>query len=249
MSITSEMQRLHTNINNIRENTDSILEAIANKGVTVPSGSKLDDVPGLIAQIPYGSNIIGGKAYKTVRMPDGKVWMAENLDFKFCNISGSGSPTTPNAWYYNNDETTYGWDGYKCGLLYNWYAVKFLTDYRSDLCPGWHVPTKAEWDALVTACGGASVAGTKLKALDGSAGTNWPSGWNGTNDYVFGLLPAGRRNSSNFDYVGISAILWTSTVYSSSNAYRYIFSTDSSTLLDDDYKEYGNSLRLVKDVQ
>lgn len=51
MSIVSEIKRLHNNVINLRENTDSILEAIANKGVEVPSGSKLDDCPRLIGQI------------------------------------------------------------------------------------------------------------------------------------------------------------------------------------------------------
>ena len=94
---------------------------------------------------PYTQNI-GGKDYNCVKMPDGKVWMAENLDFKFSgvDIGPSDSPSSPSAWYYNNDEATYGIDGTrKCGLLYNWHAVKHLNDHRSTLCPGWHVPTGA----------------------------------------------------------------------------------------------------------
>lgn len=142
---------------------------------------------------PTGFDVIGGKKYKTVQMPDGKIWLAENLDFKFCNIGGSGgTPSTPYAWYYNNDESTYGWNGYKCGLLYDWYAAKVLNDNRSELCPGWHVPTTTEFNTLATACGGAAIAGAKLKALDGSAGTGFPSGWNGTDDYGFGALPTGE---------------------------------------------------------
>lgn len=237
MSIASEITRLQ----GVKAD---ILTAIGNKGVTVPAGSALDDCPGMIASI--GLDVIGGKTYKTVVMPDGKEWLAENLDFKFCNIGGGGSPTTPTAWYYNDDESTYGWNGYKCGLLYNWYAVKFLNDNRSELCPGWHVPTSTEWDELIISCGGASVAGAKLKALDDSAGPNWPSGWNGTDDYGFGILPSGRC-SGIFEYVGYRAIIWTSTEYSSSNSYRFIFDNSSSIIPDDDYKEYGNSLRLVKD--
>jgi hypothetical protein len=45
--------------------------------------------------------------------------------------------------------------------LYNWYAV--VDD--NGLCPqGWHVPSDAEWDTLVTYLGGKDVAGNKLKA-------------------------------------------------------------------------------------
>ena len=191
--------------------------------------------------------VIGGKTYKTVQMPDGKIWLAENLDFKFCNIGGSGTPTTPNAWYYDNDESTYGWNGYKCGLLYNWYASKFLNDNRSELCPGWHVPTKDEWDALVTACGGASTAGTKLKALDGSAGTNWPIGWNGTDDYVFGTLPAGRYNGS-FSVVGSYARFWSITEYDNIRAYCRNLDTSASIGLDYYDNVNGYSIRLVRDA-
>lgn len=313
MSITSEMQRLRTNINNIRENTDSILEAIANKGVTVPSGSKLDDVPGLIASIsggggggaPYLKNImpttgvkvvdengyiggdflgvyypntnyynnfavvvpgadysnmglgsvtfvdttvtIGGRVYRTVTI-GGATWLAENLDYKFsgCGIGGGGTPTTPNAWYYNNDEATYGIDGVrKCGLLYNWYAVKLLNDNRNDLIPGWHVPTNDEWTVLANAVGGTGVAGTRLKAVDGASDGSWPAGWNGTDDYGFKVLPAGRYYGS-FGHVGSYAYFWTFTE-SGSYAYYRLFDTGAAMSQRTDYKDRGFSVRLVKD--
>ena len=44
MSISSEISRISGNIS-------ASLTAVANKGVTVPSGSTSDDLPGLIAQI------------------------------------------------------------------------------------------------------------------------------------------------------------------------------------------------------
>lgn len=190
--------------------------------------------------------VIGGKAYRTVQMPDGKIWLAENLDFKFCNIGGSGTPTTANAWYYNNDETTYGWNGYKCGLLYNWYAAKILNDHRSELCPGWHVPTKDEYDALATACGGFSTAGTKLKALDGSAGTGFPSGWDGTDDYGFSLLPAGGYTGSFLD-IGAYGILWSITD-NSTIAHGINCGVSSNVSNFNDPKDMAYSIRLVRDA-
>lgn len=191
---------------------------------------------------------IGGRVYKTVTI-GGVTWLAENLDYKFsgCGIGGGGAPSTPNAWYYNNDEATYGIDGTrKCGLLYNWHAVKLLNDNRSELIPGWHVPTNEEWSALVNAVGGTSIAGTRLKALDGSAGGSWPANWKGTDDFGFGILPAGYYNGS-FLSVGSGAYFWTSTEGSSSNAFTRYFSTGSSMYSDPSNKYYGFSVRLVAD--
>ena len=307
MSITTEIQRLHTNINSIRGNTGSILEAIANKGVTVPSGSKLDDCAGLIASITGGggsfeadnivnivpinkmavvdsngyigfdltnffqyrgstyyynyailstgddfsskglgqvtfytpaSNNIGGRVYNTVII-GGKEWLAENLDFKFSGLAFGQSGTSssePRGNYYQNYSSSYG----KYGILYNWIAVKYLEDNKSSLIPGWHVPTTAEWDALATAVGGTSVAGTKLKST-----TDWSSGA-GTDDYGFSALPAGYYNGS-FNNLGSYARFWTATDSSSSNAYRRNFDTGASMDSNDYYKDNEYSVRLVKD--
>lgn len=248
MSIASEITRLQ----GVKAD---ILTAISDKGVTVPSGSALDDCPGLIDSISATNyKVIGGREYRTVLMPDGKEWLAENLDLKFCNIGGAGNTTSANAWYYDNDEGTYGWNGYKCGLLYNWYAVKLLNDNRADLCPGWHVATKNETDALAIACGGSagtSNIGNKLKALDNSVTPSWPSGWNGTNDYGFSVLPAGFRDGSNYSFanIGTRTDLWTSDEYNSSRAYSYTISADGAMRTGgNDDKKYGFAVRLVRDT-
>ena len=303
MSIASEITRLQ----GVKTN---ILQAISDKGVEVPSGSKLDDCPDLIASIsgggggggvPYLKNImpttgvkvvdengyiggdflgvyypstnyynnfavvvpgadysnmglgsvtfvdttttIGGRVYRTVTI-GGATWLAENLDYKFsgCGIGGGGSPTTPNAWYYNNDEATYGIDGArKCGLLYNWYACKLLNDNRSDLIPGWHVPTNDEWTALSNAVGGMGVAGTRLKA----ANVDWATSWGGTDDYGFGVLPAGYYGGS-FNFVGYYARFWTITE-SGSYAYYRGFDAGATMYQISFNKDLGHSVRLVKD--
>ena len=204
---------------------------------------------GRVTFITPGSADIGGRTYRTVNI-GGVTWLAENLDFKFsgCNIGGSGTPSTPNAWYYNNDEATYGIDGTrKCGLLYNWYACKLLNDNRSELVPGWHVPTNDEWTALANAVGGTSTAGTKLKA----ANVSWATSWGGTDDYGFGVLPAGHFDGS-FRSVGSGANFWTITENGGGAIYRY-FGT-GATMYQGMYqgtrsKDYGYSVRLVKDSQ
>lgn len=201
---------------------------------------------GQVRFITPGTSDIGGRTYRTVNI-GGVTWLAENLDFKFSgvDIGPSGSPSSPSAWYYNNDEATYGIDGTrKCGLLYNWYAVKLLNDNRNTLIPGWHVPTNDEWTALANAVGGMSTAGTKLKA----ANVSWATSWGGTDDYGFGALPAGRRYSGSFGSVGSYASFWTATEDSSSSAYSRYFGTGAS--MNSSYSNKTDnafSVRLVKD--
>ena len=110
--------------------------------------------------------------------------------------------------------------------------------------PGWHVPTTAEWDALANAVGGTGVAGTRLKA----ANVSWATSWGGTDDYGFGVLPAGRRYSGSFDSLGSRANFWTATELSSARAYYRSFNTDASMLSGDGGKpNVAFSVRLVKD--
>lgn len=192
-----------------------------------------------------GEVVIGGRTYRTVVI-GGNEWLSENLDFKFSglvvgNTSGASS-SQPRGNYYNNDEATYGVNGNKYGLLYNWIAVKYLENNKSSLIPGWHVPTTDEWDLLATAVGGASVAGTKLKSS-----TDWLSGA-GTNDYDFSALPAGYYYGI-FGGLGTKANFWTSTEYNSTNAWYRGFATNASMDSYNPSKADQYSVRLVKDSE
>lgn len=196
---------------------------------------------GQVTLLTPGEDEIGGKTYRTVTIGS-QTWLAENLDFKFsgCNIGGSELPSTPNVWYYKNDEATYGWEGKKYGLLYNWYAVKLLNDNKSTLIPGWHVPSTTEWDALANAVGGASTAGTVLKST-----TEWASGA-GTDDYGFTAFPSGGYNGS-FYVTGTYARFWTPVEDSGKYAFSRDFSEGASLILNNGDKHDGYSIRLVKD--
>lgn len=199
---------------------------------------------------------IGGRRYPVVKIGN-QLWMAENLDYKFeyngstLPIGPSGTPSTPAAWYYSNNEDAYGIDGtYKCGLLYNWYATKYLDDNKATLLPnGWHVPSRTEFDTLATAVGGTSAAGTKLKALDNSIATGFPSGWNGTDEYGFKALPAGDRLNGGFDDFGTYCNFWSNYEYSSSHGYNYYITSASDLQGGYAIKSYAISLRLVKSLE
>ena len=213
-----------------------------NFAVVVP-GADYSDVGLGTVTFADTTTTIGGRVYRTVTI-GGATWLAENLDYKFsgCGIGGGDTPTTPNAWYYNDDEATYGIDGTrKCGLLYNWHAVKLLNDNKDSLIPGWHVPTTTEWDKLANAVGGAATAGTVLKST-----TDWTSGA-GTDVYGFAALPAGTQISDSYYGLGSNANFWTADEYSSTEVYFRYFTTDASMGSSYIRKARSYSVRLVKD--
>ncbi|MDR0330104.1 MAG: hypothetical protein LBH93_00100, partial [Chitinispirillales bacterium] len=107
-----------------------------------------------------------GQVYRIVKMPDGRWWMAENLNYDV----GDGSRV------YDTDPL----NAEKYGRLYDWESAKRAAP------DGWHLPTRTEWQSLIDASGGDAIAGKKLKAA-----TGWAGGGNGTDDYGFAALPGG----------------------------------------------------------
>jgi uncharacterized protein (TIGR02145 family) len=159
----------------------------------------------------------GEKLYKYVEI-NGQTWMAENLNF---NADGSKC--------YDEDEG-------KCadyGRLYDWAtAMNLEASCNSSVCSsqiqlkhqgvcpsGWHIPSGAEWQALVDFAGGGGTAGTKLKST---------SGWNahatygdGTDDYGFSALPGGFGTSDGyFNYAGDHGSWWSASEDYSDYAYN-----------------------------
>lgn len=153
---------------------------------------------------------IGGRDYKVVQIGN-QLWMAENLDWKFNTLNFRDSSNNPldtttaiQAAYYNYDESTYGVNGNKYGLLYNWYAVDYLNQHLADLRvpDGWHVATMYDWNTLINTCG--ENPGTKLKTT-----TDWNDG-NGINYYGFSAIPAGGWYNP-FASINSYGDLWTSS--------------------------------------
>ena len=184
---------------------------------------------------------IGGRDYLTVKIGN-QQWLAENLDYMFDGLVFNPSDwnsTTRNCCYFHGGQTPYK-SGY--GMLYNGYAMKYLNDNCATLLPsGWHVPSKSEFSTLITAVGGTSVAGKKLKSTSG-----WASG-NGTDDYGFTALPAGA-----LFYYGawtgddVMTGYWTSTANGNTKSYRYRIQGGDEINESIYDNKYGYSLRLVK---
>lgn len=190
---------------------------------------------------------IGGKEYPIVDMPDGRKWLGLNLDYAWDGlpVGGSGMPSTQNAWYNFNSESTWGWNGYKCGLLYNGAAISYLETNKATLIPGWHVPTYDEWGALFTAIGGTSTGGTKLKATDTVAYQMYQADWNGTDDYGMSILPSGYLWASDSFVNGAN----NGSRYAMTDTGRYAgFSSSANTGIWTHNSAEGIAIRLVKDT-
>jgi len=162
-----------------------------------------------------------GKKYKVVKIGT-QTWMAENLNY---NANGSKC--------YSNQES----NCQKYGRLYNWNTAKTA-------CPkSWHLPSKSEWDVLVSAVGGEKTGGKYLKATNG-----WNSNGNGEDKYGFSALPGGSSYSGgSFVNVGYNGDWWSASEYNSDLAYNRGMGYDSE---DADYGYNGkNHLFSVRCLQ
>jgi uncharacterized protein (TIGR02145 family) len=114
----------------------------------------------------------GGESYEAVLIGT-QTWMAENLN-------------------YYGQNGLYDWSAaMNIDAIYNTSLWEGSDVEHQGICPpGWHIPSRAEWSALVTFAGGSSTAGAKLKATSG-----WASWNNGTDDYGFSALPEGDGSS------------------------------------------------------
>jgi uncharacterized protein (TIGR02145 family) len=170
--------------------------------------------------ITFTTNIedVDGNSYSIIIIGS-QSWSVENLRVTHYN-DGSQIPniTDNSEWkflatgaycWFENDAASFK-NTY--GALYNWYVAN-----TGKLCPiGWHVPTDAEWNTLITYLGGESSAFIKLKE---SGTTHWSSpNTDATNESGFTALPGGKRASfapnggfPEFAGMGYSGFWWSST--------------------------------------
>ncbi len=209
-----------------------------------------------------------GKTYKTVKMPDGKTWMAENLNYK---MEGSMC--------HGNDASNCN----KYGRLYTW-------DAAMKACPsGWHLPSNGDFNTMLKAVGnGASKKlrasswgktwtsyeavcaryacsygyGSTIRDCSGSDRCDCGSGESiclenkrekvnydsrGSDSFGFSVLPAGNYNSYNeeFNYLGEYAHFWSSTENLSDCAFFLIVNVNYA-YVHNDLKTYGSSVRCLQ---
>ncbi len=165
-----------------------------------------------------------GQSYKTVVIGD-QVWMAENLNYKVYP-----------SYCFDNEESN-------CelyGRLYAWSAAM-------SACPsGWHLPSKDEFETLLSAVGGQEFAGKKLKSSEG-----WNGDGNGTDAYGFSALPACKSQiSGSCDGIGYCTHFWSSTIADDAekNPYNmYLYHNQAKASLTSNWdREEGYSVSCVK---
>lgn len=174
----------------------------------------------------YFTDSRDGQRYKTVRIGT-QTWMAENLNY---NVS-------PGSWVYDNNPS----NAAIYGRLYNWNTAKKVCP------PGWHLPSDAEWNILITYLRTKGAPGNQMK----EAGTsNWLAPNDGaTNSSGFSALPGGDCNyKGQFFRKGNSAYFWSSSSGNLDHAwYRCLDNTSNSVSQDQQYIGQGYSIRCVKD--
>jgi len=198
------------------------------------SFTTLENIPGTV--------VIGTQRWKdanldisTYRNGDNITYAANATDWNNATSAGLG------VWcYYNFDAA----NNAVYGKLYNWYAVN---DSRGLAPLGYHVPTETEWDTFLSYLGGNPGAGGKIKTTGTSL---WASPNTGaTNSSGFNGLPGGYTFSGGF-YSTATAVgfWWSASQYSSSRAWTYnVSNADSNIRKSDNDKNFGFSVRLIKD--
>lgn len=163
-----------------------------------------------------------GKVYKTVLMPDGKWWSSENLAYAGYGVD------------YNNNIANRA----IYGRLYT------KADAVLALPSGTHIPSAAEWDALIASCGGTAIAGSRLKASSSLWSTN-----TGTDNYGFAALPSGYGSSDgSFGALGDTAYIQSSTSNAGQGYWTYrISATNTTAGQDDAYVAFKFPVRFIVD--
>ena len=186
-----------------------------------------------------------GYTYTTVQIGS-QCWFKENLRTeKYRNGNAILTNIDDNTWTTTTSgaQAVYGQGTANAatnlatyGRLYNSYAV---SDARG-LCPtGWHVPTDAEWTALITQLGGDSNAGSKMKT----------AAWGGDNSSGFSALPGGFRHYSGgyFDFIGSYGYWWSSSLDGSMYWNRGLASGFSGVFRTQNFGSQGFSVRCLQD--
>ena len=146
----------------------------------------------------------------------------------------------------------FGSGGKECG-----YGLICLPTYPvQGICPnGWHLPTKGEFETLISKVGTSSTAGRMLKSSsEWQSGTKgeYYGGGNGKDEYGFTAYPTGYRYVNGVIYAEDEkriTYFWTSTEEGKGLEAFYMSLSDGNDYasLNTGRKTYWYSVRCVKD--
>ena len=226
--------------------TTYYVRAYATNGVGTAYGEEVHF--STLAESDTSVTDINGNFYHVLKIGS-QTWMLENL--KTTNYQngdaigldngtwGIGAGTGGAYTIYNNDQSNI----IVYGRLYNWYAG---VDSRKIAPVGWHVPSREEYETLISFLGGSSVAGGEMKEtglahwVSPNTGANNSSGFNG--------LPTGSRlNTGEFNFIGTGGYWWTTTEdFADANA--VLLKNDAAdALIITGNKQSGAAIRCIKD--
>ena len=191
-----------------------------------------------------------GNTYSVTKLDDGKCWMTQNLKLVNKTITSADSdvtssfivkPSTEPSEWDNETDCVYYDSSTVSSAYYTWYAATAGTSDSNDatksICPkGWRLPTKVEYENLLSKAGiGSNSAGvTKLMG----------------NPYSFGMagwiyFHSDKYESGNYlGDVGSGGYYWSSTAYGSDRAYGLSFGSSSVRTSYDD-RTNGFSIRCI----
>lgn len=171
-----------------------------------------------------------GQTYQWVRLKDGKKWMTQNLNFE-----------TSDSWCYNNERKNCR----EYGRLYTWKAAQ-------KACPdGWRLPSDEEWWTMTGYYGMAynTESGQQKNESPDSGKAAYSALKKGGESGFLALLGSMRFIDEKFiDPLGRNGYYWTSSAYSPSGAWHYVFSKTYANVIRQGFsKNSGQSCRCLQD--
>ena len=189
--------------------------------------------------------------YRTIQIGN-QTWMAQNLNY--VTYDGNADDGV-SSWCYEDPESCA-----KYGRLYTWAAamdkpegscanghVCGMTGTVQGICPdGWHLPSKEELHELLNFASTEVDSTTNLgESVYDVAGTKLQT--SGTNEYGFSALLTGYYDDEYCEVKNMT-YFWSSSEKNADEVYMFYVGSDfESAVLKSEGKDFGQSVRCIKD--
>jgi hypothetical protein len=222
MSIASEISRLQTAKADIKT-------ALENKGITVPSSTKIDGYAQLINGIPTADPMIDNHYYRDLGLPSGTKWAT-------MNVGASSETDYGNYYQYGKGADQYAATSGQSDYSGTEDPLATSADTAAQVWGGnWHMPTKAQFEELT-----ANTTYT-WTTVNGTNGGLFTSNINGNSIY---FPAAGFWNNGSHRSEVSYGVVWSSSPIDSNLAfYLYFYSGDKD--VDSGSRKSGCSVRPV----